>query len=205
MDSQKIIKFLNTFPFFDGFSDDEKMILASFESYILSFTNRKLIIKQEENDHSVFFLLKGQAQVTKNEHPGILLNTMKPGAVFGEMSYLAKRPRSTNVIAVGDVIVLRMDEELLNAVRPVTQLKFLDQFNKTLIAMIDRNDRSIIKVKEEMEEIQKKSQDIQKSLKDLRDLPNQSELNMNNVFNALTAMQNKTQKIIQEMNQLFDK
>jgi len=39
----------------------------------------------------------------------VTITKLKAGAIFGEIAYVAKRKRTTSVIADGDVIALRID------------------------------------------------------------------------------------------------
>jgi len=44
-------------------------------------------------------MLKGKGYITKNSLLRMKLSELKPGAVFGEISVLVKRPRATNIVA----------------------------------------------------------------------------------------------------------
>ena len=67
------------------------------------------IIKEGETDYSLFVLLKGVVAIVKNNPRQVTITKLKAGAIFGEIAYVAKRKRTTSVIADGDVIALRID------------------------------------------------------------------------------------------------
>jgi CRP-like cAMP-binding protein len=47
--------------------------------------------------------------IVKNNPRQVTITKLKAGAIFGEIAYVAKRKRTTSVIADGDVIALRID------------------------------------------------------------------------------------------------
>ena len=47
--------------------------------------------------------------IVKNNPKEVTITKLKAGAIFGEIAYVAKRKRTTSVIAYGDVIALKID------------------------------------------------------------------------------------------------
>ena len=47
--------------------------------------------------------------IVKNNPKEVTITKLKAGAIFGEIAYVAKRKRTTSVIADRDVIALRID------------------------------------------------------------------------------------------------
>ena len=67
------------------------------------------------------------------------------------MSFLAQKPRSSNVIAQGDIFCLKMDGALLRNLEPVIASKFKDRFIQVLIRRVEKKDEFILKLKRELE------------------------------------------------------
>ncbi len=146
METEQIISLIDKTDFFSECTQDEKKIVAGLKSNIQKFQPNEKIINQGEADFSVFILLKGSVVITKNQHPDLVLNKLKAGDVFGEMSLLAKRLRSTNVIAEGEIIALKIDGEYFEKIDPVIQNKFKDKFIEILIKRLDDMNESISKL-----------------------------------------------------------
>jgi CRP-like cAMP-binding protein len=146
MEMEQILPLINKIDFFSGFTQEEKKLIAGLKNNIQRFHPNEKIIKQGEADFSVFILLKGSVSITKNEHPNLVLNKLKAGAVFGEMSLLAKRMRSTNVIAEGEVIALKIDGEYFDKIDLPMKDKFKDKFLDILIKRLDDMNEAIMKI-----------------------------------------------------------
>jgi CRP-like cAMP-binding protein len=72
-----------------------------------------VLVAQDEPGDSMFLLVEGRARVVIFGENGreLTLSSLRPGDVFGELSLLDARPRSANVVAVDDVIVLSLGRE----------------------------------------------------------------------------------------------
>ncbi len=62
--------------------------------------------------------------------------TLKVGDCFGEMAYVAKRPRTVSIRAMTDAAVLRISNEQLEKTSVYCQLKFTKVFLNTLITRL---------------------------------------------------------------------
>ncbi|MDZ4825070.1 MAG: cyclic nucleotide-binding domain-containing protein [Actinomycetota bacterium] len=60
----------------------------------------KELIREGETGHEFFVILDGTAKVTRH---GRRVNTLGPGAAFGELAMLEKAPRNATVIADTDM------------------------------------------------------------------------------------------------------
>lgn len=65
-----------------------------------------VVIRDGDDAGSMFFILDGLVEVTKDER---LLAVLEPGEVFGEMSMVDGRPRSANVAALQPTELIRID------------------------------------------------------------------------------------------------
>ena len=96
-----------------------------------------VIVAQDEPGDAMFVLVSGKAKVVLFGESGreLLLRTLEPGDVFGEMSLIDERPRSANVVAVDDVTLLVLDRDSLRAhlgAHPQTALKLLTELTTRL-------------------------------------------------------------------------
>ena len=62
---------------------------------------------------------------------------LKAGAVFGEIAYIAKRTRTTSVIADGDVIALKIDTKNTDYLKPAISTKLKDQLIEILVNRLE--------------------------------------------------------------------
>ena len=112
---------------------------------VAPFNDSDFIIKEGDSNISLYVLIKGRVHITKdgNELP---LATLYPGAIFGEMSFLSKKPRYSNVVADGAVIVIKMDGEFFRNVPPEIKDKIKDYLIDLLIHRLDAMNEALSKI-----------------------------------------------------------
>jgi CRP-like cAMP-binding protein len=59
------------------------------------------------------------------------------GAIFGEISYISKRRRTTSVIAGGDVIALKIESKKIDALNPAVSTKLKNKFIEVLVDRLE--------------------------------------------------------------------
>ena len=81
-----------------------------------TFNNGDIIIKEGETGNTFYYLLEGKVAVYKNygESDEVQIRILEAGQYFGEMAIIETYPRSTSVIAEGDVKVQEIEAEELN-------------------------------------------------------------------------------------------
>jgi CRP-like cAMP-binding protein len=104
---------------------------------VRSRASSSVIVAQDEPGDAMFVLVSGRAKVVLFGESGreLLLRTLEPGDVFGEMSLLDERPRSANVVAVDDVTMLVLERDALRthlAAHPQTALNLLTELSTRL-------------------------------------------------------------------------
>ena len=144
---------IEKFDIFNEFSDKEKEQLIDLQNHILSFEDGEKIISQGDIDFSIFFIIEGNAVVSKDEAPSVNFLELKEKDVFGELSLLGKRLRSANVISKGGTKVLQMEGLFLDSMAESIQIKFKDYFIKNFIERIDWMNQTILSIKEELNDI----------------------------------------------------
>ena len=153
MRNQEIIKLMKGIPFFKLLSAGQKKTVANLNSHLIEHKKGDYVIRQGEKDSTIFILLKGTLAITKNEVPDAELNTLKVGALFGEVPLITGKPRSTNVIAKNKALVLKMDSYLLKTLDPSILNKFKDHLIKILIRRLDEMDSSMATFKFEFKKM----------------------------------------------------
>ena len=102
---------------------------------------------------AVFILLKGEAIVTRNDLLKVTINTLTMGALSGEVSFLTKTPRTTNIFAKSNTRVLKLDQKLFD--------KLKDKFIEVLVNRMSEMNTALVRLKVEMEAISQMSLDYQ--------------------------------------------
>lgn len=152
-EDQELIDQLNNLPFFEKFDDSEKQEFVSSKNYIVKLDPGTTIISQGSIDYSLYFLLEGEVNVTKNNFPKLVVATLGPGAIFGEIAIISHSPRRSNIIAKGGVKLLRLNGQLFEKYSPTTQNKLNKQVIKILVNRLESNNASLIKLKAELDSI----------------------------------------------------
>ena len=130
---------------FKHFTENEKLDFANLQHSILGFGDGDFIIKEGDKNISLYVLIKGTVLITKtgNDTP---LAALKPGAIFGEMSFLSRKPRYSNVVADESVIVIKMDGEFFRKVKPEIKDKIKDYLIELLITRLDAMNEALSKI-----------------------------------------------------------
>ncbi|MBF0612060.1 MAG: cyclic nucleotide-binding domain-containing protein [Magnetococcales bacterium] len=104
------------------------------------------IIRQGERSSALYVLMAGTAQVTRGLEQEHFIANLVEGAIFGEISFLTARLRSTHVKAVEDSVVLRIDSELLNAISADAKDKIKNRIIELLIDRLDNMNHTLSEI-----------------------------------------------------------
>jgi serine phosphatase RsbU (regulator of sigma subunit) len=114
-DNIELHEILRKIPIFKGLDEN---ILRSLEVLMEKEKHSKdsMIIEEGEPGESMFILLSGKVRVTKNASGGqqVLITVFEGGTYFGELALIDHRPRSANVIADTEVIVMRLRKHVFD-------------------------------------------------------------------------------------------
>ena len=116
-------------PFFNEFTDEEVSDVSAAADW-MNFNAMDSIVDEGTLEHSFFIVISGDVAVVKAAKQ---ISTLTKGDCFGEMSYVLKAQRSASIIAIGDVVLLRVDAALMEQASMKTQLRFNQIFLRTLI------------------------------------------------------------------------
>ena len=141
---EKVREFLDSIRFFKSFSDDEKRRLSNIKNIYLRFLPGEPIILEGQIEQALYVVLKGNAVVNKNGLEGLIISCLGPGSVFGEISLIQEQPRTTNVIAEGEVVVMKMEKATVETLDDALQKKFNEQLIRVLVERLEEMNQKYI-------------------------------------------------------------
>jgi len=146
-----VYELIKDIPLFNDFTDKEKKILAKMDLFILRFKKGDLIIEEGDISTTLFLLVKGDCLITKLQGGAtIRLSKLKPGELFGEMSWVSGKPRQSNVVANDDVLVMKMDDAFFRKLSLQMSSKIKDYLISLLINRLDGMNDAIMKISQLM-------------------------------------------------------
>jgi len=81
------------------------------------YESGQVIIRENSPGDCAYIILKGKVEITKIiDGQKVVLDTMGPGSIFGEMSLLDGRPRSATVCAVAPTVLSIVDNRRFQAI-----------------------------------------------------------------------------------------
>jgi eukaryotic-like serine/threonine-protein kinase len=118
-----------------GLSDAELWEMASAARWMRVLA-KKVLVRENEEGHSFFFLARGQVKVTRQ---GRLLNMVDEREFFGEMAYLwgGKAPRSATIEAATDLLVAEFEPEAVARMSEGAQLHLMRALARNLADRLD--------------------------------------------------------------------
>ena len=137
MDNEQAFELIDKLSFFDPFTEKEKRFLSTLKSQIYKYLPSDVIIEEGETDYSFFILLKGVVAIVKNNPNQVIITKLKAGAIFGEIAYVAKRKRTTSVIADGDAIALKIETKNIDALDPEIPTKLKENLIEILVKRLE--------------------------------------------------------------------
>jgi CRP-like cAMP-binding protein len=154
MKSESVLELIGQIPFFEKFTPEERKYFASLDCQAFRYLPGEQIIKEGEEEYSLCILLQGAVRITKNigeyglgrAQREAFLTRLKPVTVFGEISLLAHKPRSSNAYADGKTVVLKMSGDLLERLEPVMQNKIHKTLVELLIHRLEDTNKQLIQL-----------------------------------------------------------
>ncbi|MBF0422384.1 MAG: cyclic nucleotide-binding domain-containing protein [Magnetococcales bacterium] len=134
---------LKEIPFFQSFTLGEIDTLMKDSEMVADYSRGDYIIVQgSDQTQDLFILVRGEVEITDAMHHHITY--LSTGSIFGEISFITHQPRMTNVVALGDVIVVRIDKKSVDRIDLKLQLKIKDSLIETLISRIGEMNRMMV-------------------------------------------------------------
>ena len=147
-----LLQLIDKVSFFDEFTESEKCEIVKKNSMVKKYEKKDTTIFSEGDEgRSVVIILAGQVNITKSSTPNakkgrvslrdpktVILAKLGVGSIFGEVSLLSNKRRTTSVITSTPlVIVLQIDKEDLKTFSSSIQNKFHSQFISILIRRLE--------------------------------------------------------------------
>ena len=136
-------RFLRNVSLFQSLSLEELEPLAQM-TITRTFNKDSVIILAEEEGDALFIIKTGHVKVSIVSEDGreVILSLLGDGAVFGELSLLDGKPRSANVIATEDtVLIMLRRQDFLQLVHKAPQITI--ELLAELASRLRRTDRQI--------------------------------------------------------------
>ena len=140
-----ILHLMKKLVFFVVFTDSQIEYLSKLKNNILSCRAGERIVRQGDFDTSLIILIKGRVKIFKTERPQVILASLTPGTIFGEIAFLKHLPRTVNVVAETGSIYLNLDCDSFDTMDPLIQNKFRSRFLDILIGRLDDLNRRYIR------------------------------------------------------------
>ena len=108
----------------------------------------EVIVKQDDLGDCMYVLVSGEAKVV--HHSGgrnIDLAALKAGDFFGELALVDEGPRSADVLAVSDCVLLRITQAVISAVAgvyPTAAFKFLIAIGRIMVSRLRQSNQRYV-------------------------------------------------------------
>lgn len=107
-----------------------------------------IVVKQDEPGDCMYLVVDGEVRVVHHRGPrDILLATLRTGDFFGEIALVDSGPRSADVIAQGNGLLLKITQASIAAlagVYPTAAFKFLISIGRILVARLRASNQRYI-------------------------------------------------------------
>lgn len=112
MDLEEAARVLKSIPLFSKL-ESSKLKLLAFASDQIIFDDGEVVFDTGDRADSAYFIESGEAEVfidTDDKH--VKVNHLGPHDLFGEMALFLNTGRSANVVAKGNMTVMKLDGEM---------------------------------------------------------------------------------------------
>ncbi|MBF0126821.1 MAG: cyclic nucleotide-binding domain-containing protein [Magnetococcales bacterium] len=127
--------------FFAHFTDEKKAAVSRHKMFVM-FKDGEYLLKKGEDGDCFFIIMKGSVSITDERNK--VLNTLTTGSVVGEVSFLTGQPRTSNIIANGDAIAMKLDHENMDQLEEYIQIEIKNKLIQVLVDRIRRHELLII-------------------------------------------------------------
>ncbi|MBF0622415.1 MAG: cyclic nucleotide-binding domain-containing protein [Magnetococcales bacterium] len=134
-------KKLKKIPFFWGFSEKQLDMLVEQESLLAKFKPNDIIIQEGDDvNKDLFIILEGRVNVTRTTSTGSehVITTLEAGAIFGEISFLIGRSRTTNVVAADKVMTFQISSNALQSFGYQIHIMIKDKLIELLVRRLEK-------------------------------------------------------------------
>jgi CRP-like cAMP-binding protein len=136
VDIQKETDALRKVPLFSKL-EPSKLKLLAFTSERLTYEGGEVVFKEGDAADCAFVIMDGEADIyAHTESSEVVVGTLKPNQLLGELGVLTNSPRSATIRANGQLVMLRISDELflkLLAENPQVALDVMRQLSGKLV------------------------------------------------------------------------
>lgn len=130
--------------FFKEFTVEEMEHVHS-NGFFKIYQPDEYIIREGGVDRTLFVLVSGLVKVAKQSTPDEVLASLKPGDIFGEIAFVARQVRATNVIAIEKSLVFQLEEKRFSVLPSEMKVKIQQQAVNLLRDRLESIKRSHLK------------------------------------------------------------
>ena len=140
--TEKLLSVLDRLEFFKKITQAEKQKIISQNTSVVQCKKNATIINHGSIGKCIYIILKGSVGVfnIKGEKP---LAKLKPGNIFGEVSFLTTQKRTANIIAIEPCILLRLDKSIMEALGIEIREKIKDQIILQLVGRVQYMNKKV--------------------------------------------------------------
>lgn len=125
-------------PLFDHLSPSSRERLYAVAERVTVPAGERFI-RAGDTDGDLFRVDQGSVEVVdQRSHPEVILDVLGPGAVVGEMAFLAGEPRSADVRAFEESLMLRWRADRLRALLDKDTILARDFYHAVSVTMVER-------------------------------------------------------------------
>ncbi len=143
MNKDNLLKLMDNVPFFKEMDNAEREGLLAYEKHWMQFKPQEEILKEDEVDYGFFVLLEGKVSVIRGKPTEVSRAQLVPGALFGEITMKAKRPRTSSIEADEEVTVFKVDALLIDKLSHGLIIKIKEQIIDLVITRLDEVDNRL--------------------------------------------------------------
>ncbi len=153
MDINKESDLLRNVPMFAKL-DPSKLKLLAFTSQCLSFDDGEVLFREGDRADAAYVIMSGEVEIVADTGgTQFIAGTLGKNQLFGELAVLTKEPRSATLRAKGELLALRIGEDIflkLLAENPEVALDVMRQLSEKLV----RSHHQVEELKGELEKLQ---------------------------------------------------
>ncbi|MBF0190404.1 MAG: cyclic nucleotide-binding domain-containing protein [Magnetococcales bacterium] len=133
---ESIKKRLAAIHFFRDFTPDE-MAHVYHNGFFRICQPGEYVISEGGQDRTLFVLVTGSVKVVKRSAPDVVLAILRAGSIFGEIAFVARQVRSTDVVATAECLIFQLEEKHFSLLPAEMKVKIQHQAVKLLLERLE--------------------------------------------------------------------
>ncbi|MBF0189165.1 MAG: cyclic nucleotide-binding domain-containing protein [Magnetococcales bacterium] len=107
------------------FSNEDLTKLAALTPGVQTFSKDDFLITEGEVTRDLFIQLTGRTKVTKSSQPDLILGELRPGFIYGEVTFFQGGERTANIRAIEETQTLSFTPDSFETLSTRLQIKLL--------------------------------------------------------------------------------